>query len=793
MILTIDNLDGQGARDYSAALCPKDAATRPLTVERTLNAPSRAYGALLLAGSAGALPVPVRRARVVITSSASGATLFTGYLATEPVPVYAGTGFAGNIFRYIFSALSDEWLLDKQTATLTANGLAVPAGTLLDNLANRTAAGTLTTAGVMPGHTVGVFTPEPGQPWSASAGAIASAAGSAYRAVNGALSLKPIGSTTHTVNFDAAGGVSSAGTGTLTPASLATSLAKELANDVTLTGEIEPAAYVSELFQGDGTTTVFRLSDPPFKLPLAKNKPLLDSFSQGALNAQLWQAADPGSHLSTGANGLALSGGNGLDGQTTLTAWDPVELGGSVVLEASDVQLTAPSDGVVLGLYSGAVERDNCVAGYNIRQSGGNTVLTPYVNGAEAGATYTLVAGHRYTLRLRVHSVVSQRVRQTYYARVDGALQAFGGGLVASPAAVVFDVVDLGNASNTPAAVLYDGAIASAPASCTFAPVNSLTLTGSIGGIAMTRAGSAWVVSTLPGGATQTRLIGVAGQGVDCTLTATGRLTFFAGRVPVAGELVTVVYRTRRRAVARLADPASVAAEAAGGQPGAARWLGRVLKPAARSSADCEAAAQAVLALAGSRAAAQAGSYAVVNPAATPAQDIWPGDALALTAAGRTLNVVARTVHLEDGNAQPEHVTYHVTFANEWAESLGLTLSEAVAPDAFLPATAASNANPAGAVLADLPQLAVVSTTGNALQIDAGTAPPVGGGFEVRLRDFAFGPTGGLDLVLRSPVRSFSVPRAAQTQRFFVRMYDGSTPPVYSRNSSAVFTDLPLS
>ncbi|MDP9038429.1 MAG: hypothetical protein M3O02_04025, partial [Acidobacteriota bacterium] len=216
--------------------------------------------------------------------------------------------------------------------------------------------------------------------------------------------------------------------------------------------------------------------------------------------------------------------------------------------------------------------------------------------------------------------------------------------------------------------------------------------------------------------------------------------------------------------------------------------LGKVLTPEARSTVDCEAAAQAVLALAASRAAAQSGSYTVANPH----DDIWPGDALALTSGGSTLNAVVRTVHVEDGHSQPEHVTYRVAFANEWAESLGLQLSEAVAPDAYLPATAGSNAAPASAVLANLPQLAVVSTTGNALQIDAGMAAPSGGGFEVRLRDFAFGPTGGEDLVLRSPVRSFSIPRTAQTERYYIRMYDASTPPRYSRNSAAVFTNLPL-
>jgi hypothetical protein len=72
--------------------------------------------------------------------------------------------------------------------------------------------------------------------------------------------------------------------------------------------------------------------------------------------------------------------------------------------------------------------------------------------------------------------------------------------------------------------------------------------------------------------------------------------------------------------------------------------------------------------------------------------------------------------------------------------------------------------------------------------VDAGTAPPAGGGFEVRLKDWAFGPgVDAADLVLRSPVQSFSIPLAAQVQEFFIRMYDASTPPLYSRFSSAVF------
>jgi hypothetical protein len=63
----------------------------------------------------------------------------------------------------------------------------------------------------------------------------------------------------------------------------------------------------------------------------------------------------------------------------------------------------------------------------------------------------------------------------------------------------------------------------------------------------------------------------------------------------------------------------------------------------------------------------------------------------------------------------------------------------------------------------------------------------------VRRSDGQFGVgVDAADLVLRSPVRSFTVPRAAQVERFYVRMYDGSSPPLYSRFSSAVFVNWPV-
>ena len=92
MKVTIDNLDGLGAVDYSGAIC----SDVPLKIDRVLNAPSRCSG--MLDVSDAAVAVPARRGRVVVSSD-SGTVLFTGYVATEPEAVYAGNGTKGPVYR----------------------------------------------------------------------------------------------------------------------------------------------------------------------------------------------------------------------------------------------------------------------------------------------------------------------------------------------------------------------------------------------------------------------------------------------------------------------------------------------------------------------------------------------------------------------------------------------------------------------------------------------------------------------------------------------------------------------
>ena len=789
MILTIDNLDGQGPIDYSACV----DRSQMLAVTRVLNAPSTCKGMLCLAAST--LAIPVRRGRVVLTSD-TGTLLFTGYLTTEPVAVYAGVASAGPVYRLALSAVSDEWLLDKQSGAITGAVFGAYAGLVLTGLSSRLAPALLNTSAVpLTGPRVGVFEPAFAAPWSAHAGALAATTGAAYRVLGGAVAMSNAGSVVHTLQD---------GDASLVVSAVRTGSVRELANDVTVSGAAEPTVYWTEIFLGDGTTTTFALAGQP-DAPSAGHAVLLeDAFSTSAFDLNRWTLNDPGSHLAPGVGGLVMSGGNGQDGQTTLLANDAVELGGTLVLELRDVTLNAGSAGVLGGLYAGDPVEANLVAGFNIRQSGGATLCTPMVNGTETGASLTVLSGHEYTLRLHLHCAELLRTKQAFYAmtEADGALapQLFGGGLVDAPLALVFEARDQGVASNTPVTVLYDGALTSSPASAQLAAVNSWQLFGYVGSVELSRTGTAWVRTTDPtSGVVTTRLAGSAADGVDCKVSssATGSLTFFTGRVPVAGETIQIGYRGSSRAVARVADAASLAAEAAGGGVGTARWLGHVVNPPARSSEDCENAADAVLSFAADRTAAVAGSAVLLNPAA----DVWPGDVLAFTNNGEGVNAIVRKVEVEEQGASPETLTYRIAFANDWAEGLGIKLSEAIAKDALLPESAITlepgqtPANPAR-LLANLQQMTVTAFTGtgssDAITVDAGLNPPGGGGFEVRRRDGAFGAGASGDLVLRSPVRGFSIPRGAFEESFYVRMYDGSSPPLYSRWSATICTHVPL-
>ena len=72
------------------------------------------------------------------------------------------------------------------------------------------------------------------------------------------------------------------------------------------------------------------------------------------------------------------------------------------------------------------------------------------------------------------------------------------------------------------------------------------------------------------------------------------------------------------------------------------------------------------------------------------------------------------------------------------------------------------------------------SRNGRTVTVVPGVTPPIGGGFELRRRDFGFMPGEDIDLPLRGSQANLLRPRLSANGRFYLRMYDGATPSNYS-------------
>jgi hypothetical protein len=774
--ITIDNQNGLGPVDYSAAICADSATEDPVVIERRMNQPTLAR--LLLDCASHGLPAPAHNAAVVIVA-ANGVVLFTGYVPTQAQPVFAGHDSTGARYRMQVQVVSEDWLLDRAALPQTAPMLGQTAGDMVRTLTTRVSPTLVNLSGVQDVGTIGFFEPQPNKTWSENVAALANQARSAYRVVDGQLTLAPVGSTVHTLSDTV---------GTVEFSKLTANAAKTLVNDVTVTGLSQPMEYVTELFEGDGATVQFQLQRSPF--PIHRTVLLDEEFTQPTLNTALWTVSDAGSYLSVSGAGLTITGGAGTDGTTTLTTIDPVELGGEIVVEAGFVQINSGSNGVLCGLYSGVVGIPNCLAGFRVRPSGGNTIIAPLVEGSEVGSTFTVQAGHSYILRIRLHSTELQRLQNSYFSYGSSGPAVYGGGMVAAPLQLLFELQDMALLPyvNIGSTILYDGALPASPGLCYFACVNSLDLQGSVGYFKVRQPGTLWVVSTPSGGTPFTRRVGQAIEGADCNLLRDGLLHFYKLGIPQPGEILSVTYRVAAPSVARMANAASIAQEGVNGIPGVSQWIGRVVHPPARSSLDCENACQALLNFSANPMAARTGKYSFYN--LQDQQDIWPGDALAFQSAfgGLNENVIVRSVTIAATSSSPEVLNYTVEFANDWAEALSMKLSDTIPVDVILP-TVPETAP--GAYLQNLNALQVASISTTAITVNANVTPPANGGLEVRWMDNNFGPNVHEDLVLRSPVPNFTITRSEDQQQFYVRMYDGSNPPLYSRISAAIFTNVP--
>ncbi|MGH8702569.1 MAG: hypothetical protein ACREVR_15570, partial [Burkholderiales bacterium] len=333
MLLTIDNNDGAGARDYTASIAPDT----PPRVRRKLNQPSE-LEAVLIADTAQFV-APVLGGRVVL-SRRDGAKLFTGYLASEPVREHLGWGERGPVFRYRVAALSDEFILDRKMLPERAPFVNRTAGSALKQLAEDLLPSAFNTSAVDDLGTQPLFASDSDLPFSRLAAAIALRARASYRVHDAAVRLKALGAASHSLSQSAA---------SFTPGGLRLARANKLRNDATVSGRVEPRTYVKDYFLGDGLSLQFDLSHTPFT---RSNQVVVDEEYKGsALRATHWKLTAPSGGISVSGGKLNVNGGTGADGTTRVEFVEQVELGDALLLQHGDVTFNAASDAVIGGLY----------------------------------------------------------------------------------------------------------------------------------------------------------------------------------------------------------------------------------------------------------------------------------------------------------------------------------------------------------------------------------------------------------------------------------------------------------
>ena len=768
MKILIDNLKGAGSVDYTTSLLFDKSAT----IARKLNKPSVCTFSLL-SGPGGA-DIPVARARVQVDDD-SGRTVFTGYVAAEPVANVDGAGEQGLVFVATVTAVSDELILDVEVSTTQTTLLGQSAQQNWTALAALSSSSSLPVTVSAQVTSTGRIESSVGARWSETAGMLADATRSTYRSIGNGVQVTSLGDVSHAVastdpglHFD--------------PVNAAD--LRWLARDVTVCGREEPTAYVTEIFQGDGVTSSFLLSQKSFA-PAAKQKTaILDLFQGTSLNARVWVTKDPGSHIALTADGLTCMGGTGRDAEATIGSLQEIELGGTTTIEGGGVQVTSGSSGMLLGLYTGDINSANCFAGFQVSSPGGVATVSASIQGGVAGSSFQPQANHLYTFRLRVFSPEVERVRQSY-SYVEGAGSAScGGQVVGSAGELEFEVQDVTSGLPGTPVILFSGAVSVIPAACVLGLIESGSLMCSMKSVQCTQTAPLWIAVGAPGSTPAPQFIATAAEGGSCQVATTGSLVFYPAAIPSATALIYVTYRLRGGSIARRASVAANASPA----PATAVWIGSVTAPEAWSSVDCDNAAAALLNIAASSSAALRGTYKAYG--AQDVADIWPGDALMIgpMADGSTAGVIVRDVQIELLAGEPENPLYTVSFANDWAESLGIKLSSTIPADAVIPQQPTAIAG----ALESLSGLSVTSVTNTAIVVATNAVAPVNGGFEVRRRDNTFGPGMDSDLVLRSATANISIPRIAAVEQYYVRMYDGAVPPNYSMFSAAVFVNVPL-
>lgn len=598
--------------------------------------------------------VKLQRGDYIVLDTVTYPKWFTGYITNDPELTFLGPHpqTRAAMYGYVYEASSDEYLLSLKPLGILTAFYNKTQGEILSALANILQPGRFDVSGIGSGQTLARYVPDPTKKFQDVVKEFSDASNYAFSGHDHQLFFSPQGIDDSQLIIDASDPH-------YTPSSLVLSPVKDsLVNDAIVLGDIEPQAFMSEYFAGDGFEGSFSLIGSPFGTDSAQ---LIDEqFQDSTIDETKWNVNDvPQTFIRPDSGFLNVLGGmNFGDLGVNLASSSLIPLEGNLRLTHGEYDFVDNAsqgiNGVICGLWDGDPVMDgaggypSCFYGIEVKKAGAVTTLSPIVNGVVDPLQSVVVDPTlRYILRTVLYShQVFRFVQQWYFMGPDGSSGNYGGG--GYPDSIYYSTLITGtqiSSTQDPVTGVFTNTTsvvnraswlnASVPLTsdqlfASYVPVASNDLHCTVTNITISTpmqaklyikpSGQNDYVPQLIGpneidssdGYAPRATISTTNAGVSAKSSTLGSpkynpgnatLQFFkdttklTSTTPQLGDLILVKYRQAGAAVGRVQNVSNVAAEsAAWGDNGLRSITRKDLVPLPRTSEECEAAAAAIIA-----------------------------------------------------------------------------------------------------------------------------------------------------------------------------------------------------
>lgn len=824
LVLAIDN--GSGPIDYSQAV-----VAQSMQITDGINVPT--LTTFKLANLDNTFVVPKQSAYAQLYSTQHQSLLASGFVTNEPERAYLGrspkvSGFGFQQMEYTVQVTSDEWLLNVKAVPFIPAFVNQTMGQILAQLAETLAPGFFDTSTVQDGDLVPYFLYDPTQKWSDLAKQFADSAQFRYKVLGKQIVFAPVGDAPLGISYD-----DTKPDRTFVPDALHTNvLTVPPVNNAIVIGDIEPQNMHEDYFIGDGFTANYPLRHTMFNG--STNLLLQDDWTEGSFSSS-WVVQDPTDMflLAGGLNAIGASGGP--LGQTYVQAANGLELGGHLALQHGLFTFTDVNTGLIGGVFNAQpLAQANCIAAFQPFVASGDT-LAPSPSGANNLSLQGVILGqvatpvllktkvnHQYLLTTRIDAQRYTRYNQIYRTVNNTVL---GNQYLPALATVTFSISDYDQTFpwNPPTVTAFTVTGQNLPS---FGVYSLLTPTVANLSVAFTLlsqppqgllsvqnlfAPSGSQLPILPSQLTApaTYPLGFGMQLTTATVTRTSgdtdTLSFYTGFVPYtndipgAGARIHFTSWEAGKAVAQVADPIAIAAQAVtAGDDGIRTAIFPDLKPLPRTSQEADWAAVAQIA---DRSSTQYdGSYTVYQYFWDSAQDFpWSGRFLPVHSPQRNILhqvFFVRQVTTTVVEMFQEILTFEVSFGQDlFLEKL---LRRFIAtPQNILESQDAAqqpmlqHINTVGTTfLDDLVNAQLTQVTGASVTVDLGLPGGFSGVVEVRRADWGWGIS-QQNLVGKFTTNTFTLARGSYEQVWYLRQVIGTATSRFTKVLRVVYPLIP--